>query len=309
MQAAYIQEFGDLSNVMVKDVPKPGIKPGECLVRVLAAAINPSDVKNAQGGMADHTTLPRILGRDFAGVVEEGPEEWRGKEVFGTGGDLGFSREGSHAEHLALPAAALAPKPKNLTMAQAAVIGTPFVTAWSAVMDRGQLKRGERAAIWGAAGSVGSAACQIAKLQAAYVVGLIREGEKPEFADEAVWKPETVREIDFVLNLIGGETIGTSLAMLRSRGRMVVIASTKDRTQCLDILDFYRADLSLLGLNTLSLSAEACAKILTGLADSFDRGSLQVPKFEEMPLEKAQEAYRTMSNGTGAKVVLIPNTP
>ncbi|WP_373926543.1 alcohol dehydrogenase catalytic domain-containing protein [Paludisphaera borealis] len=76
---------------------RPVPQAGEVLVRVQAAAINPSDVKNVLGKMG-MTTVPRTPGRDFAGVVEQGPPEWIGRPVFGTGGDLGFRRDGSHAE-------------------------------------------------------------------------------------------------------------------------------------------------------------------------------------------------------------------
>jgi NADPH:quinone reductase-like Zn-dependent oxidoreductase len=72
------------------------------LVRTMAASINPSDVKNVAGAMKQ-TTLPRTPGRDFAGVVEAGPAEWIGASVWGTGGDTGFTRDGTHAEMIAVP--------------------------------------------------------------------------------------------------------------------------------------------------------------------------------------------------------------
>jgi NADPH:quinone reductase-like Zn-dependent oxidoreductase len=308
MQAVRITEFGDLSNVKATEVPKPDLQHGECLVRVLAAGINPSDVKNAQGGMTEHTTLPRILGRDFAGVVEEGPTEWVGKEVYGSGGDLGFSRDGSHAQFLAVSAKALAPKPKNLTMAQAAAIGTPFVTAWSAIVERGQVKEGERVAVWGAAGAVGSAACQIVKAHKARPIGVVRDAEQPQFTDEFTSDGSTLKDIDLVLNVIGGETIGTSIGMLRHYGRVVIIASTKDRNQPIDILSFYRHDLSLLGLNTLSLSAEDCGRILNNMVPGFESGALKPPAVYEMPLDNAHEAYKSINLRPNAKLVLVPTS-
>jgi NADPH:quinone reductase-like Zn-dependent oxidoreductase len=80
------------------------------LVRTKAASINPSDVKNVAGAMKQ-TTLPRTPGRDFAGVVEVGPAEWIGAPVWGTGGDTGFTRDGTHAEMIAVPMASLRRKP------------------------------------------------------------------------------------------------------------------------------------------------------------------------------------------------------
>ncbi len=83
-------------------IDRPIPRAGEVLVRVQAAAINPSDVKNVLGKM-ELTTVPRTPGRDLAGVAEQGPAEWIGRPVLGTGGDLGFRRDGSHAEYLTVP--------------------------------------------------------------------------------------------------------------------------------------------------------------------------------------------------------------
>ena len=93
---------GSLDNLKVAELPLPVPKAGEVLVQVLAAAINPSDVKNVLGKMAE-TKPPRVPGRDFAGRVVTGDSHWEGKSVFGTGGNLGFSRDGSHAEFVAVP--------------------------------------------------------------------------------------------------------------------------------------------------------------------------------------------------------------
>ena len=93
MRAIRFEAFGDPSVLHVAEVSRPGADERTAVVRVMAASINPSDVKNVAGAMKQ-TTLPRILGRDYAGVVESGPAEWIGAEVWGTGGDVGFTRDG-----------------------------------------------------------------------------------------------------------------------------------------------------------------------------------------------------------------------
>src|SRR5689334_7113991 len=118
MRAVVIREFGDPSHLRVEDVPTPEPRVGEALVRVDAASINPSDVKNVAGAMHG-TTLPRIPGRDFAGVVVVSPQDLVGREVFGTGGDIGFVRDGSHAQFILLPIAALTARPLRLSINQA----------------------------------------------------------------------------------------------------------------------------------------------------------------------------------------------
>ena len=96
----------------------PAIKAGEALVRVRSAGVNPSDVKAALGLMPQ-AVFPRTPGRDYAGVVVEGPNDWVGKEIWGSGGDVGITRDGSHAGWLVLPEAALRAKPKRLKGAKA----------------------------------------------------------------------------------------------------------------------------------------------------------------------------------------------
>src|SRR5271166_6133438 len=102
MRSLRFHRKGDLSALRVEDVPAPVPGPDEVLLRVRAAAVNPSDLKNVLGKFAQ-TSVPRTPGRDFAGIVEAGPPGWVGREVFGTGGGLGFTREGTHAELVSVP--------------------------------------------------------------------------------------------------------------------------------------------------------------------------------------------------------------
>jgi NADPH:quinone reductase len=108
-----------LDNLKIEDLPMPVPEVGEVLVKVFAAAINPSDPKNVLGKM-EETRLPRVPGRDFAGRVVAGDSEWDGKLVFGTGGDLGFGRDGSHAEFVTVPVEGLVEMPPELTHEQPA---------------------------------------------------------------------------------------------------------------------------------------------------------------------------------------------
>src|SRR5215218_240173 len=102
MRAILIEHPGDPSELRPTEVPRPEPGEDEALVEVHAAAVNRSDVLNARGSFP-FNTLPRIPGRDFAGVVVEGPRELVGAEVWGTGGgELGFIRDGSHARYLAV---------------------------------------------------------------------------------------------------------------------------------------------------------------------------------------------------------------
>src|SRR5690349_267046 len=99
MKALRFSRYGAPDVLEYADVAPPEIDADSALVRVLGASVNPSDVKNVAGHFSQ-TTLPRIPGRDFSGVVEQGPLAWRGLEVWGTGGDIGFSRDGTHAQYI-----------------------------------------------------------------------------------------------------------------------------------------------------------------------------------------------------------------
>src|SRR5271163_53900 len=184
MRAIRFETFGDPSVLEVAEAPTPAADERTALVRVMAASINPSDVKNVAGAMKQ-TTLPRIPGRDFAGVVEAGPARWIGAAVWGTGGDTGFTRDGTHAELIAVPVASLRRKPDNLSFDQAASVGVNYVTAWLG-LETAALKAGETLLLIGAGGGVGGAAAQIARRRGARVIGADRHLPHPDAPIHAI---------------------------------------------------------------------------------------------------------------------------
>src|SRR5260370_41323053 len=125
MQALRFHELGSFDKLKVETLPDSQPKPDELVVRIRAASLNPSDAKNVLG-RTEGTTLPRTPGRDFAGVVVNGPRQMIGMEVWGTGGDVGFARDGAYAELLVVPVDGLRPKPRNLSFEEAAAAGTKF---------------------------------------------------------------------------------------------------------------------------------------------------------------------------------------
>lgn len=151
MKAVRFAKHGKPSVLTIEDMPDPIPAADEAVVRIVAASINPSDVKNVAGAM-EQTTLPRTPGRDFAGVVEAGPPNWIGAEVWGSGGDVGFTRDGTHAERLLVPVAALRRKPGTLDFAQAASVGVNFITAWKGLVQAAGLVGGETVLIIAASG-------------------------------------------------------------------------------------------------------------------------------------------------------------
>src|ERR1700736_141291 len=151
----------------------------EVLIEIRAAAVNPSDVKAATGLMP-YAVFPRTPGRDYAGVVIDGPTGSIGREVFGSSGDLGIRRDGTHATHLAVEADAVVEKPKSLSWEEAAGIGVPFVTAMEGFRRAGMPKKDETVLVMGVNGKVGQSAAQIASWNGARVIGVVRKNEAYE---------------------------------------------------------------------------------------------------------------------------------
>src|SRR5271168_166349 len=185
MRALRFTEFGDPGVLHVADLPDLIGTAHEAVIRVEAASVNPSDAKNVAGAM-DWTVLPRTPGRDFAGVVISGPPEWHGAAVWGTGGDTGFIRDGSHAELMSVPVEALVRKPERLSFDEASTVGVNFVVAWYGAVETAQLAAGETIAVFGVSGGVGGAVAQIAHALGAKVIGVDRRRPGPETPAAAV---------------------------------------------------------------------------------------------------------------------------
>lgn len=323
MQAILIERFGEPTELRPKEVPRPDLGDDEVLVEVHAAAVNRSDVLNARGSFP-FTTLPRIPGRDFAGVVVEGPRELVGTEVWGTGGgELGFVRDGSHARYLAISRNAVVPKSEALSMEEAGAAGLAYVTAASALIELGGVSTGETILVTGAAGGVGSAAAMIARWKGARVIGAIKDESERDRAERAGVEVivDTSREgvteavlsatdgggADLVLDAVGGPLFEPALNSLGEKGRMVVITTTPgERHVSFDLLDFYRKGLRLFGLMTSFLDAEESAAVLRNLGPGFDEGALRGPAVaERYPLAEAGRAYARVESGEAAGRVLL----
>jgi NADPH:quinone reductase len=320
MRAIRFEAFGDPSVLNLVEVPAPAADERTALVRVMAASINPSDVKNVAGAMKQ-TTLPRIPGRDFAGVVEAGPAEWIGAEVWGTGGDTGFTRDGTHAELIAGPVASLRRKPDTLSFDEAASVGVTYMAAWCGLEAAG-LEAGETVLLIGAAGGVGNAAAQIARRLGARVLGADRRAPHPDAPIHAIAEkliigaeglPAAVRAAthgkgaDVVFDTVGGVMFRSAIGSLAVGGRLIEIAATGQREVSFDLLDFYRNESRLFGVDTLKRDLTASAKVLEALTPGFVAGDYRAaPIAETCGLGEAREAYRKVAAGAAGRIVLRP---
>ncbi|QNT77389.1 quinone oxidoreductase family protein [Entomobacter blattae] len=321
MKALQFDRFGGPEVLSLQTIPDPVLKEGFALVAVKAASVNPSDVGNVAGNFP-YTTLPRVPGRDYSGIVIDGPKEWMGAEVWGAG-NFGFAVDGTHAEKLLVPVASLRKKPETLTHEQAAAVGITFVTAWLGVVDYASLKKGETLVVVGAGGGVGSAAVQIGKYLGARVIGLVRnpiENGSPVIglADhiEVVGASDynsTVRGLtdgkgaDVIINTVGRDTFEPSLQALAHRGRMAVLASPGQRKQSFDLIDFYHNESQLFGVDSLKKDVIASAMIMEEIKNGFDKKAFMPPMIENrFSLEQGAEAYKAVVAGAKGKIIIVP---
>lgn len=322
MRALRFEKTGSLDGLSLQEVPRPAPAAGEVLVQVKAAAINPSDIRNVLGKM-HATTVPRIPGRDFAGVVVAGSDALVGQAVFGSGGNLGFGRDGSHAEFLAVPVAAVLPLPRNATLAQGAGMGVPYLTAWAALVNAARLQKGETVLITGTAGSVGTIASWIAHHLGAKVFGTVRSagdlGRVGGLPVEAwvdlgaaglaagVRAATAGRGVDVVFDLVGGTLFAECLGSLAWRGRQVAVSSSPEPRVGFNLVDFYHNESRLIGVDSLKFSFDECAEILRSISPLVEAGELPPPKVDAYPLDRGPELYRAIAAGTvKGKVVITP---
>jgi len=306
MKALRFAEFGPPSVLRIEEVAIPEPGEGEALVHVKAAAINPSDIANISGRFKK-TTLPRTPGRDFAGVVVKG-EKHESEEVWGSSPNLGIVRDGSHAEYVVVPVETLSHKPKSLSMAQAAAIGVPYITAWASVVSAAQIQPGETLLVVGAAGAVGQAATQIANWKQARVIGAAITSD-PISGTVSVINTETedlrgrVLELtagkgaDVVFDAVGGPMFEPALRSLRFGGRQIAISSSGGARVTFNLMDFYHNFSRLLGVDSYGLSSRQIREIADELRPGFETGVLKPPPIEIVPFEKAVDALSRVASG------------
>jgi NADPH2:quinone reductase len=302
--------------------PMPVAKPGELVVQVLAAAINPSDVK-ATLGIMPHAVFPRTPGRDFAGQVVAGPSALIGQLVWGSGGDLGITRNGSHARYLVLPEQAARRAPQGISVQEAGAVGVPFVTAIEGFRRAGGVQAGQTVVVFGANGKVGQAAVQLAARAGAEVIAVQRQDAMEGFACQAVdivnagAVDPTVRIMeltggkgaDIVFNTVDRVYWEAAHAVMSKGSSQIFIIATKAETVPFDLFRFYRGMHSFYGIDTLALDCVRSCELLDGVRSGFEDGSLKpfpVLPSNVLDLSQAMAGYRRVLAGAAERIVLTP---
>jgi len=340
MKAVLLKSFGE-GGVFeyTESFPEPKIKPDEILVRVKAVALNHLDIWIRKGALAFKPPLPHVLGSDVAGVVEAVGELVEhvkvGDEVVVnpnlscgvceaclSGRDnhcpqfkiLGFQVHGGYAELVKVPKTNVVPKPKNLTFEEAASFPLTYITAWNAVVDKGEVKAGDVVFVWGGASGVGVAAIQLAKLFGAVVVTAVSDDRKAEKlktigADVVInRRTQSVEEeikklfpegVDLVVDHVGEKTLPLSIRLLKKGGRLSFLGTTTGDKGVFNIRYNFANEIKM---NGVYMGKKAT---LFRIAKLFERGFLKPIVDRVFPLWEAEKAHRYLEeNRHVGKVVL-----
>jgi NADPH:quinone reductase-like Zn-dependent oxidoreductase len=310
MKAIRIHQRGGPENLVYEDAPIPKLQTGDALVRVYSMAITPTELtwdetyKTPDGV----SRLPSIPGHDVAGVVEQvaaGASEVKvGDAVYAL---TDFSRDGSAAEYVAVHAADLAPKPRTLDFDRAAAVPLSGLTAWQALFDHAALASGQRVLIHGASGGVGTYAVQLAVWRGAHVIAtaspanfeFVKKLGASEIIDYTSSRFETrVREVDVVLDTVGGDTLERSWGVLRPGGIVVTLPSPPPPNKAEEY------DVRCVFFIVQPNRAE-----LIEIRKLIDAGILQPSLEIVVPLQQAQQAFRHASGHHRGKIILRVVSP
>ncbi|MFI0260186.1 NADP-dependent oxidoreductase [Streptomyces sp. NPDC017056] len=299
MRVVTQQVFGGPEVLTIVDAPEPRPLPTEVLVRVKAIGLNPLEARLRAGEFPLIGRPPFVLGWDISGVVEQTPQTWRfrpGDEVFGM--PLFPRAANAYAEVVSAPALHLARKPAALSHVEAAALPVVGLTAWQGLVDLAGVSEGDRVLVHGGGGGVGHVAIQIAKALGAYVI-TTAGGSKRAFvegfgADEvidytAVDFAEAVRDVDVVLDTIGGDTVERSLGVLRPGGHLVTAVAEDDPA----LIARYEAA----GLRFSGIAVDPDPVALRGLVELVEQGRLRVHVQETFPFERIADAHRQLDSG------------
>ena len=306
MKAIVFDHYGGPEVLEMREMPRPGVRPSDVLIEVHAASVNPVDWKIRSGLLNEMVRydFPLIPGWDVAGIVVE-----TGSEVSGfKKGDAVFSRtdiarNGTYAEYVAVDEKYVALKPSLLTYEEAASIPLVGLTAWQALVDFADIKKGDRVLIHAGAGGVGTFAIQLAKDFCCYVAttcstsnvefvqslgaDLVIDYTKSDFTNE-------LEGFDVVFDTLGGDIYKNSFKVLKHQGVMISI---------LEQPDHYLADRARVRAGYLFMHPDG--KGLAQIADLIERGLVKPAVKHVLPLVDARKAHElSESRHAQGKIVL-----
>ena len=305
MKAVLIHQYGGSDVLQYEEIPVPEIAPDEVLIRVHSAGVNPIDWKVRKGlrkGMASDR-LPMILGWDVSGIIESvGALVSRFKK-----GDKVFSRpdasrNGAYAEYIAVRSDEVSHAPTTIPLEQAAGVPLAALTAWMALFTEGKLACGQQVLVHAASGGVGSFAVQLAKLAGAKVIGtssslnldLVLSLGADEAVDYRSSEFDALRDLDLVIDTVGGDTLAASYGMLKKGGSIITIAGKPDEEMA-----------SRLGVTSRHALVSSNGARLQEIAGLIDQRKLRVIIDREFMLSDVRAAHVLSESGHARGKIIL----
>jgi NADPH2:quinone reductase len=320
MKAIRVREFGAPEVLRVEDLPELQPGPGQVIVRVKAAGVNPVDAYIRTGTYARTPALPYTPGFDAAGVVES---VGKGVTHASTGNRVyvGWSLSGTYAEQALCSESQVHPLPERVSYAQGAAVHVPYATAYYGLFLRAGASPGDTVLVHGASGGVGVAAVQLARAAGMTVIGtagsdkgremVVQQGAHHVLDHRAPGYLERLhaltggRGVDVVLEMLANLNLGKDLGILAPGGRVVVIGSRG--TVEIDPRMTMSRNASIVGLTLFNASERETATIHAALVAGLESGTLRPIVGQEMPLAEAPRAHHAvMEPGAYGKIVLCP---
>ena len=321
MRAVKVHQFGGPDVLRVEQAEVPAPIPGQTLVRIRATGLNPVETY-IRSGLGVHPVLPYTPGTDAAGEIaalgDDSPAFEAGQRVC-----LFGSLTGTYAEFTLCAPEHLLPLPDDLGFEQGAAVGTPYVTAYRALFQRGRGAAGETVLVHGASGGVGLAAVQLALAAGLRVVGTAGDGKGRRLVrnlgvDLVLTHEETGRVVewtegrgvDLIVEMRSDLNLGEDLALLAPRGRVVCVGNrgpANEGTVTVNARDLMRREGDILGLMLPAAGKRELADAQAALGDLMAAGVVRPIVSRRYALEQAAEAHRDLESGhTHGKIVLVP---
>lgn len=324
MKAIRTHEFGEPQVMVLEEADDPAPGPGQAVVRIEAAGVNPVDTYVRSGVYANLPDLPYTPGGDAAGVVEavgEGVANLSvGQRVY-IAAIAGGHLTGAYAEKSANAIAELFPLPDNISFAQGSAIGVPYGTAYYGLFQRGRAQPGETLFIHGASGSVGTAAIQLARARGLSVIGsagtergkalVLEQGADHVLDHTSEGYIDELRELtggegpDLILEMLANVNLAKDLSVIARYGRIVVIGNRG--TIEINPRDTMGRDVDIRGLALWNCPTGELTRIHAALGAGLANGTLNPVINTEMPLADAAQAHvKVLEPGAHGKIVLVP---
>lgn len=306
MQAVRLHEYGDAAVMKLEEAPCPAPAKGQMLVRVKAAGVNPVDWKIRSGkfrGMMP-LVLPAILGYDVAGTVESVGEDVTkfkaGDQVYAY---MPLTRGGGYAQYAVVGESEAAMKPEKADFEHAAAVPVAALTAYQALFDTAGLKAGQTVLIHAGAGGVGHLAIQLAKWKGATVIATASESNQAFLKElgadvvidyKAVKFEDVAKNVDVVLDAVGGDTQDRSFGVLKKGGMLVSIVQPPSPQKAMEF-----------GVRATVIMVQPNGAQLAEIAGLIDAGKVKPHVSDTFPLAEATKAHEKSETGrTRGKIVL-----